>query len=330
MASKHETRANLENELTQHSEQLAHVRSEAAYDRLTGYAFARRYVGGKVVADVGWEEIGYGSRLLAETAGSVAGLASSTEAVDLASTVYSAPNASYQRADLPELPYSEDHFDVVVAFGVIENLEHPEGFISEANRILKKDGVLVISAPDKRVSAGVRGVADGRREMYVPEFRELLERHFGHVDVYRYGVVAGGIVFPVSKEVTGALVETARPSFANPYLGAGSPVTRSVIAVCGDVESLGQEEQPYLLLDRDRRVFDECEDRAEDVELLRSEIQRMQETEVQAFRDALSLRRSAAAGLNRYLIYLRNVTRGAKWRLSGPYRRLRARDKRSR
>ena len=42
--------------------------------------------------------------------------------------------------------------------------------------------------------------------------------------------------------------------------------------------------RPYLLLDRDRRIFDECEDRAEDVELLREEVERMQETEVQAFR----------------------------------------------
>ena len=327
-----ETEASSGSGSAQPSDQLAHVSSEAAYDRLTSYAFARRYVGEKVVADIGWEEIGYGSRLLAETAGFVAGITNSFEAADLASTVYSTPNVTYQSADLSELPYTRGYFDVVVAFGVIENLEEPEGLVKEIKRTLKEDGVLVVSTLDKRTLANDRdrGGTDGRREMYVPELRELLERHFGRVEVYRQGVVAGGMVFPVSGEPTGALVETARPSFANPYLGVGSPVTRSVIAVCSDIRTLGQEEQPYLLLDRDRRVFDECEDRAEDVELLRGEIQRMQETEVQAFRDALSLRRSAAAGLNRYLIYLRNVTRGAKWRLSGPYRRLRTRNKRPR
>jgi hypothetical protein len=52
------------------------------------------------------------------------------------------------------------------------------------------------------------------------------------------------------------------------------------------------------------------------------EVRRMQETEVQAFQTALILRRSA--GLNRYLIYLRNVTRGLRWRLSDSYRQLRA------
>jgi SAM-dependent methyltransferase len=327
MTSKYETEANLKNEPVRRSEQLAHVSSEAAYDRLTGYAFARRYVRGKVVADVGWEEIGYGSRLLAETAESVAGIANSPEAIDLASTIYSAPNVSYQRAVLPELPYSKGYFDTVLTFGVIENLEHPENLVKEAKRVLKKDGVLVISALDKRALANDRRTADGRREMYVLEFRELLERHFGYVNVYRQGAVAGGIVFPASEEVTGALVESARPSFVNPYFGAEPPITRSIIAVCGDAKTLGHEEQPYLLLDRDRRVFDECEDRAEDVELMRNEIQRMQETEVQAFQTALIFGRSA--GLNRYLIYLRNVTRGLRWRLSGSYRRLRDRSSRS-
>src|SRR5215204_2764193 len=126
MRSKYETEANLKNEPMRRSEQLAHVSSEAAYDRLAGYAFARRYVRGKVVADVGWKEIGYGSRLLAESAASVVGIANSPEAVDLASTVYSAPNVSYQGADLPELPCSGGYFDAMLVFGVIENLEAPE------------------------------------------------------------------------------------------------------------------------------------------------------------------------------------------------------------
>src|SRR5918998_28816 len=142
MTSKYETEANLENEPVRRSEQLTHVSSEAAYDRLTGYAFARRYARGKVVADVGWEEVGYGSRLLAEAAESVVGIANSPEAADLASTIYSAPNVSYQRADLPKLPYSEGYFDAVLAFGVIENLEHPESLVRETKRVLKKDGVL--------------------------------------------------------------------------------------------------------------------------------------------------------------------------------------------
>ncbi|MDQ4062548.1 MAG: class I SAM-dependent methyltransferase [Actinomycetota bacterium] len=309
-------------DLARRPEQPAPVSSEAAYDRLTGYGFARRYVRGKTVADIGREEAGYGARLLAETADSVAVLADLPEAVDLAA--YSAPNVSYRRVDLTELPYSEGSFDVAVAFGVVENLEHPEDLVAEIKRVLKQDGVLVISALDKQTDANERnrrGV-DGRQGMYVPEFRELLERHFEHVHIFRQGAVAGGFVFPVSKEVTGAPLESSRFSPTEPTLGAEPPKTRSVIAVCGDAGVIGREEQqPYLLLDRDRRVFEECEDRAEDVELMRGEIRQMQETEVQAFRDALKLHRSAAYQLNRYATHLRNLIRATRRRITRAVKR---------
>jgi SAM-dependent methyltransferase len=310
-------------DLARRREQPVPVRSEAAYDRLTRYGFARRYVGGKIVADIGWKEVGYGAHLLAETAESVVGLVDLPEAADLASAVCSAPNVSCRRVDLTELPYSEGYFDVVVAFGVVENLEHPEDLMREVKRVLRQDGVLVISAPDQQTDANERnrrGIA-GRHQMYVPEFRELLERHFEHVHIYRQGAVAGGIVFPAFSEVTGVPVESARFSLTDPTLGAEPPATRSVIAVCGDAEGLGQEEQPYLLLDRDRRVFDESEEHAEDVELMRGEIQQMQETEVQAFQDALKLHRSAAYQLNRYRIHLRNIVRAARSRVIRAVRR---------
>jgi SAM-dependent methyltransferase len=358
MTRKYETETNLENEPTRHAEQPVPADSELAYDRLTSYGFARRYVGRKIVADIGREEAGYGSRLLAETAESVTGVVGSPEDLDLASAVHSSPNLSYQRVDLPQLPFPEDHFDVVVAFGVVESLEHPEDLMREIRRVLKEDGVLVISALDRQTDTNDRdrGGANGRRAMYVAAFRELLGSHFGRVQVYRQGAVAGGFVFPASEEVTGAPVESARFSLADPHFGVEPPVTRSVIAVCSDAETLGQEERPYLLLDRDRRVFDECEERAEDVELLRSEIQRMQETEVQAFVDAIKVRQSLIQELPRYLPHLQNlilerlihrrniiygniyavrkkgvkgIARGASRRSSALYRRLRTKSRSS-
>ena len=324
--------------LTRHLEQLALTPSEAAYDRLTGYAFARRYVAGKAVADVGWGEVGFGSRLLAETAGSVVGLAGTDEAVNLARAIYPAPNAEYEKADLSELPHTEDRFDVVVALGVAENLERPEDLVKEARRVLKQDGVLVISVPDKR------SFVEGRRRgMYLVEFQELLEANFGHVFVYRQGAVAGGFVFPVSGELNEVPMESIPVSSTNPRVTAEPPEARSLIAVCGDSEALKQEEGPYLMLDRDRRVFDECEDRAEDVELLRDEIRHMQETEAQAFIDALKLRETEISYLRARIRrseaqarHMENVARKKEnvihemenstvWRLFEPYRRVRTR-----
>jgi SAM-dependent methyltransferase len=253
-------------------------------------------------------------------------------------------------ADLPKLVALPDgSFDVVVAFGVIEGLERPEELVEEAKRLLKEGGVLLVSVADKRAT-----VADGRGGMYVPEFRRLLERYFGHVRLYRQGAVAGGLVFPVSGELSAAAAvpaESVRLSSGGPRLGGGLPTTRSVMAVCAEAAEVLGEEGAYLLVDHDRRVFDECEGYAEDVELMQGEIRRMQETEVQAFVEAIKIRQSLVRELLRSPYSYRNLilqeiryrqsiirgnmralrqkgavgsTKGAFRRLSVLYRRLRA------
>ena len=299
MTSGHENGVSPENQPTRHQERSPSPASaEAAYERLTCYGFARRYAQGKTVADIGREEIGYGLRLLAQSAESVTALTELPEVAELASGLYSAPNVNYQESDLPKLALPKGRFDVVVAFGVIEDLEHPQELVVEAKRLLKEDGVLLISVADKKQTAvnDRAGIDGGRRGMYVPEFRELLKRHFEHVRLYRQGAVAGGLVFPLSEELTGATVpvESIRLSSSGPHLGVESPTTRSVMAVCSDAAEAhgGEEERAYLLVDRDRRVFDESEERAEDVELMQDEIRRMQETEVQAFVEAIKVRQS--------------------------------------
>ncbi len=333
MKSGNENGASPANKPARHrAQEPVSASTEAAYERLSAYGFARRYAQGKTVADLDPGGAGYdASRLLAQSAESLTAL-----------------------ADLPKPALPNGSFDVVVAFGVIEELEHPEELVREAKRILKQDGVLLLSAADKQTNTIDRNRrdADGRREMYVPQLQEMLGRHFGHVQIYRQGVVAGGLVFPVSaEEVAGVPVEVGRFSLTDHNFGVEPPTTRSVIAVCSDAaQALGDEEQPYLLLDRDGRVFDEYEERAEDVELVLDEIRRMQETEVQAFVEAIKIRQSLVRELLRTPYSYRNLileeiryrqsiirgnmralrqkgavgsTKGAFRRLSALYRRLR-------
>ena len=295
--------------------------AEAAFERLAGYGFARRLVGGKTVANVGREGLGPGSFLLAQTAESVEGLSDLPGAVESATLSYPAPNVAYRLVGLPDLALPDGSVDAVVALGVLGGMERPVDLVREAGRVLKEGGVLVVSVPDRQTSANEGRGASSGRGMYDPEFRELLGRHFRHLRVYRQGAVAGGTVFPASgglegAEVEGAEVEGARVrpagSTADPLLGAGTPTTRSVLAVCSDAP-LGREEGPYLLVDRDGGVFDESAERAEDVWLLRQEIRQMQETEAQAFLDALrNQRRQNLADLQKhYLFLIRSVAAGA-------------------
>lgn len=301
--------------------QLPPARAEDAYNLLTGYRFARRYVEGKSVADICWGEIGYGTRLLAETAESVTGLAGSPEGLERAREIYSAPNASYSTANLPELPYPEEHFDVVIAFELVQNLEWPADLVAEAKRVLKKDGVLLISTPDKQVHFNERNRRDPdhKRELYVPELREILERHFAQIGLYRQGAVAGSIIFKDTGRLSDASVESTRFALAAPSFGDEHPETDLVMAVCSDSE-VRESTRPYVLLDQDRRLLDECEDHREDIELLRDEIRNMQETEVQAFQDTIKHYTSEIAHLRKRLTMIEN---SKFWLLFRIYHRLR-------
>ena len=336
-------------DLTQHLDRLVPASSEAAYDRLVGYGFARRYVEGKTVADIGWEDIGYGSHLLAEKSAFVSAMSVSAEAVEIALKYYSAPNASYEKIYLTDLPYPEEHFDVVVALRMIENLDQPEDLVREASRVLKQDGIFVVSVPDKQGNAEDRP----RMGMHASQFQELLERHFERVRTYRQGAVAGGSIIPASGDISGAFVEGASLSPSAPRFGPERPTSRNIVAVCGGAEALENAEQPYLVIDRDRRVFDECADQAQDVDLLATEIKNMEKTEVQTFRDALWLRgseiaylraqirdqirnseartrrseaqiRSNEAQIQNLKQQIHEMENSTTWRMFEPYRRLRA------
>lgn len=323
-------------DLTGYLDRIVPAASEDVYERLVGYGFARRYVGGKTVADICLEELGPGSRLLAETAGSVAGMAPSSEAVEYALKSCPAPNATYERSDISDLPYPEEHFDVVVAFGMSD--ARTEDLVREAGRVLKREGVLVASVPDKQLPGAAH-----RPGMYLSEFRELLGRHFDHVRTYRQGAVAGGIVLPTSGHSGGALVESIALPPNAPRAEEGPPTTRYILAVCSDAEIPEQDEGAYLLLDHDRRIFDEIEDLAEDVKLLRDEIENMQRTEVQSFRDSLRLRQSEISYLRARIRHseakivrqeaksrsleqhIQRLESSRTWRIFEPYRKLRSR-----
>lgn len=276
--------------------------AEHMYDLLTRYRFARSYVEKKSVLDIGWDTVDYGTRLLADSAGSVAGVTGSPEALARAEALYPAPNVDYRQSNFPKLPYQDESFDAAVAFGVIEKLEEPEKLVIEAKRVLKEDGVLIVSTPDKQAHSNDRNHRDpaNRHEMYVSELRELLERRFEHVDLFRQGSMSGGFVLPAEGGSPARVESTSLSS--HPHFGDGPPESLFVLAVCSDSEAWrGSNGQPYLLLDRDRRVYEECADNREDIELLREEIYRLQKTEVQAFQDSLRLQGSEGIHLKTQL-----------------------------
>lgn len=58
-------------------------------------------------------------------------------------------NGHYRKGSAEKIPFKERFFDSVVAGELIEHLEHPEKFVKEAARVLKPQGILFITTPNK-------------------------------------------------------------------------------------------------------------------------------------------------------------------------------------
>lgn len=160
---------------------------EIWYEHLHRYAFARPLVAGKRVLDAACGE-GYGSAVLADTAADVLGVDIAAEAVAHAQRRYAGrANLRFEQGDATRLDHLPDAaFDVVVSFETLEHLTAQEELLAGFARVLREDGLLLISSPDKATYSDASGFHNEFhvRELYRPEFEALLARHFPQVRLY--------------------------------------------------------------------------------------------------------------------------------------------------
>ena len=57
-------------------------------------------------------------------------------------------NYMVAKMDCHNIATSENNFDIVIAMNLVEHIKNPGRFIEEAKRILKKDGIIMLSAPN--------------------------------------------------------------------------------------------------------------------------------------------------------------------------------------
>lgn len=61
------------------------------------------------------------------------------------------PSVRFVQGDIYRLPYGDSSFDAVVASEIIEHLDNPMDAFSEAARVLRPGGYLIISTPYKEI-----------------------------------------------------------------------------------------------------------------------------------------------------------------------------------
>ena len=115
------------------------------------YRFCLPYVKGKRVLDFGCGS-GYGAARIASNCESVTGVDISEEAIAYAKKKYSAPNVTFRhikKVENEKLPFSDEEFDVVPSFQVIEHVQDTHAYLLEVLRVLMQDGTLTVATPDR-------------------------------------------------------------------------------------------------------------------------------------------------------------------------------------
>jgi SAM-dependent methyltransferase len=124
-------------------------------EHLVRYRFAAGFACGAATLDLGCGE-GYGTAMLARAGAQwCVGVDVSHDSVRRAHARYGSDSVSYAVSDAVGLPFADDAFDLVVCFEVVEHLLRPQRLLAECRRILKPEGTLVISTPN-RLLTGAR------------------------------------------------------------------------------------------------------------------------------------------------------------------------------
>ena len=160
---------------------------EMRVEHLHRYSAVQHLAAGKVVLDAACGE-GYGSALLADVAAQVHGIDVSHDAVAHAHSTYRSATLDFRQASVASLPFGDATFDLVVSFETIEHVDGPtqEKFLDEIRRVLKPDGLLLISTPDKLIYTDSPGAHNEFhvKEFYREDFRSFLSRAFPWVEFF--------------------------------------------------------------------------------------------------------------------------------------------------
>lgn len=163
------------------------------------YLFARSLCAGLDVLDVASGE-GYGSAQLAQVARSVVGVEYSESTVRSAAANFPRANLCYLRGDARALPLADASVDIVVSFETIEHFDGQEAFLSEVHRVLRPDGQVIVSTPDRDVysAAHIPPNEFHVRELSRIEFVTLLHKCFSHIEVLLQRPMIGSAIVPES------------------------------------------------------------------------------------------------------------------------------------
>jgi len=127
------------------------VQERIEKDHKERYAFASKFVQNAVILDIACG-VGYGSLFLLEGGAlSYTGVDINEQAISYAINNYSNSKSIFQVGDI--LTFSKGLYDCIVCFETIEHIQYYDKAIGNLYKLLKKDGKLIISSPNRHVTS---------------------------------------------------------------------------------------------------------------------------------------------------------------------------------
>jgi SAM-dependent methyltransferase len=146
---------------------------------LKKYEFASERVHGFVI-DVACG-VGYGTSYLAPATEGVVGLEIADEAIGIARERYQAAPPWFVQADAERLPFRDDVADAVTCFEGIEHFLDPDAHLDEVVRILKPDGIYMVSTPHPNANPHGEENPYHLHEFKPERFEAMLRAQFAEV-----------------------------------------------------------------------------------------------------------------------------------------------------
>lgn len=193
-------------------------------------------VQGRDVLDIASGE-GFGAWFMHHAAQSVTGVDVSAEAVHHSQERYGNERLRFLQGDCSAIPIEDQSVDVVVSLETIEHILDHQGFLSEVRRVLRPNGVFIVSTPDKEGYGASLDQANPfhAKELTQQEFCDLIGANFSNFAIYDQGLKLVSVLWP--KEET-ELADQPWIDFTGPELVHSKTVTNPVIqiAVASDGE----------------------------------------------------------------------------------------------
>jgi SAM-dependent methyltransferase len=167
------------------------VSSEVLSRHYARYVFAADFCQDAVVLNAA-SGSGYGSEVLLTKARDVYNVDISEQLVAYGNRRYGAHNNHFLTMDVQRLIFPDRFFDVIVSLETIEHVPDAATFLSHCARVLKDDGVLIVSSPNRIMTSPFSSVPVNRfhvKEWDFDEFCEFTKDKFNLQGTYGQALV---------------------------------------------------------------------------------------------------------------------------------------------